>query len=430
MLNARPNASAHHHCHSDQGTRVRTAVRYAYSIAQGLNTAASTQSLFAKEQNLTSRVTESAISGLISGTTAYCFQGNSIANNGCGHDHELASYHHIASAKPAESTPLIQDSASKYTAINMPEDDEGSADNPYYYRHLAAELGLNLTSAYFTLSNRYFLLTNLMMVFGFTLSGPAFWTIVLSDSAFKVMFDLTNELFETNMELATAITKGVAKNPVYADWRLFKWLAGNSYIRDFVAILGTFEHSVVDDILPWLLLIPESALTKFINAYKHFNAASNVAKAFATLTPILGGFLSVIIIFQTMLFEAEHSYMAYRTILNDTTNNIKSFFDRSTYSKNFLNFMKYASHLMPACHGAAASTPVYLFMQQLTKLTYKDLFKKSSSMTHIFKVMGVIIVPIFTFISVTIGHYMSEFSEAREKIEDRICELEEVVAQA
>lgn len=400
--------------------------RVHYALSQAVSMAATNYSNL-RAHGLTVSISTASAAGVLYGVRAYCFQGASIAEG--GHDHSHCE--HSQGTSHIETRPLLHAASEGHSApsvspghtvIQMPND---LPNDKQYYKRLAAELGLNTTSVYCTVSSRYFLLTNLLIVFGVQFSAPTIWAIVLSDSAFKIMFDLTNELYETNEQLASAINQGVATKPVYAEWFVFRTISEYSCTRDFMAIVGTLEHSIVDDLLPWLLLVPENALTALAGAYKHFSVASKVAKAFTIMTPILGGLLVCSIIFQTMLFEAEHSYEAYANILDKKSEEIKSLFTRMPLSGAVLKFMRCTSYLMPACHGAASAAPVYVWMKQLMGFTTNSLFAKSS-MTEILKSVGIVVTTLFTFLGTARGHYLSEFREAQGLITAR---LEEVVIQ-
>ena len=119
-----------------------------------------------------------------------------------------------------------------------------------------------------------------------------------------------------------------------------------------------------------------------------------------------------------MLFEAEHSYMAYNDILDKKTDKIKSFFDRMWFPTSFLKYIKYSSYLMPLCHGMAAATPVYFSIRDVFGVT--EFFRKGSSVTYMLKSTVAILIPLLTLIDTTLGHYRFEMREANEKITNRL----------
>jgi hypothetical protein len=380
----------------------RQAERVFYTASQALSVAAATASDLYKFGMPTS-ITIATISASLEGLKAYNFQGASIQES------DVTSPDYIIiNVEQSETTPLLQ--------------------KTYYesWQHYFTEIGLNTVSASFTIANRYFLVTSLFGLFGLPLSASVIWPIILSDTAFKMLFDLTNELYETNAALATLMNNGVGAKPIYAGWRIFRSIAGSAVARDTLAIIGTLEHSIVDDILPWLLFVPQSSITKLANAYKNFNAASALMQAFAVLTPIVGGFIALLIIFQTMTYETEHSFEAYASILNQKAGWVKSLFARVPLNKGFLSFLQYAAWLMPFCHGAAAAAPVYSWMKKLFSLENDGVFSQPS-MRNILTSIGTVITTLFTFSGTAIGHYHSEFRESQELLVDRITELEEVV---
>ncbi len=383
--------------------------RVLYSVSQALSVAGATGTSFS-DAGLPISLGVSSVAATLEYIKSYSFQGASIAQASLVND----TYITIPNQTTTESTT------------------ESSSPEKTNYSQLFAELGLNTTSMSFTIANRYFLVTSLFTVFGLPLSANIIWPIVISDAAFKTLFDLTNELYETNEALATYMNNGVETKPVYANWRLFRAIADCSVARDMLAVVGTLEHSIVDDLLPWILFVPEPARKILATTYRRFSLASPVAKTFAILAPLIGSLLAIVIIFQTILFEAEHSYEAYCKILNEKTDWIKSLFERMSLSSSTLQILKYASWLMPACHGAASAAPVYVWMKKLLSINESGLFA-THSMADTLTSAGTLVTTLFTFFFTARGHYLSEFRESLDLIDGRIQtqtqELESVIIQ-
>lgn len=334
-----------------------------------------------------------------------------------------------ASAAPMayyfQGEAMVKPARDGYMEINdngvTPNICAGEACPPHRYgswRHYCAEIGLNTTSAAFTLANRYFLVTSLFTVFGFSTAARIVWPVVVCDSAFKMLFDLTNELYETNGALATYMNAGVKAKPIYANWQCTKTVLAHEKVRDILTIVGTLEHSIADDILPWLLFIPENALAGLANAYRNFALASTVARAFAIIIPILGSFLACIIIFQTILFEAEHSYEAYRDILTEKTDEIESWFERMRLRPFAARLLYHGTWLMPLCHGAAAAAPVYVGMKKLFSLDSDDMFVHTSFL-DVLAILGTLVITLLAFVGTFRGHQISEMKEAQNLLRTR-----------
>lgn len=361
------------------------------------------------------------IGAIIEGLKSYFFQGKSIDQGKFGVHHH--HHRHVMGGRDSR----INSNSSVQRNIRI--DSNNDSTNPLLVPHInvveskkiskkwqyLVEGGLNTTTIVFILANRYFLVTNLLRFFGFSPMTTVIWPIIISDTACAALFQLTNELYETNAELAGMLSKGVEKKPVYAEWYIFRKISGSRYARDFIVIVGTLEHSIVEDILPWLLFVPTKTWEYLYTGYKIHRSASVISRILAVFVPLIGSVLALAIIFQTILFESEHSYIAYRDISGKTDKQIVSLFGRMRLPLCVKKFISYTMYLMPPCHGAATAVAPYIYVRSLFGLSKPGLFA-SNNLLSIIKSVGVILVTLFTFIGTGLGHYHSEFKEAKIKL--------------
>jgi hypothetical protein len=296
------------------------------------------------------------------------------------------------------------------------------------WRYLSVGVGLNTASAAFTLANRYFLAYNLFKYVGMAPMASVIWPLVLSDTIFVTLFQMTNELYETNTELRQWMDKATNVKPFYAEWRVFKSIAGSPVARYVLAIVGSLEHAIVDDLLPWLLFIPNYAWSYIGAGYTLWSRASYIQRALTVLVPLVGGLLALLIVLQTLLFEGEHSFEAYKSIMDLET--LPSIYTKIRLPNWVNKFLQRALNIMPLCHGAAACAPVYVWFANLFNLQRGTLFQdiklfETHSAASIVKSMTVVLSTAFTFIATTIGTHYSEVREAKAYL----AELTEVVIQ-
>lgn len=151
-----------------------------------------------------------------------------------------------------------------------------------------------------------------------------------------------------------------------------------------------------------------------MGGYNAWRTASWTQQLLACLIPILGVPLALILVFQTIAFEGEHSYEAFcRNIVDKKV----SLCDLSILPQWLLKGLYYGIYLMPIVHGVAAAAPVFVYCQQLFGMHKKGLFQ-SNNWHDILKSCGVIVTALFTAIATGVGHTKSEAKEAWHHLEE------------
>lgn len=368
-----------------------TLARLAYTLSQALSQAASTADSFQKTGN--PQYVLGAVSGIAAGVIAYNFQGRVIDG-----PMQVQSDHVVINMDNPEETPLL-----------------GHLGPASCFAKFM-QANITTTSFFFNACNRYFLFSNLCLFFGIAANPALIATAVSADLLFTAVFNLSNELYETNAELRNFIDKTVEAKPMYANWRCFQAIANSKLARGFFIIFGCLEHAIVDDILPWLLFIPDNVAAYLASCFYAFATSSAIKITLAFLLPLVGAALAVLLVFQTLAFEGEHSFKNFADSLGPAAS--FSLLSLQNLPRWILKSLYAGTYLMPVVHGAASAAPVFVYLQKLF-----DLHKKHEKHAYFSKYTAwedavTLVLSVITFIGTTWGHWRSEAKEAWAELEE------------
>lgn len=243
-------------------------------------------------------------------------------------------------------------------------------------------------------SNRFFLLNNLWLLFGMDSSTLAFKITLGTVFTIKQVFSMSNETYENVAKISGK------KRPFYH--RMFKVLPSFASKQVF-RLAGTLEHTFLDSILPWLLLIPKSSID-YLNTHKtERDIALGCAIPVAT-------FITLIAFAQAFLFEGRHTLKNLKkgrekipstelTLLNDP----------------LLATLHFTTWLMGPFHGAGTLANVYVSLDNLLEEQYRWAAIVSSVLCGLFYARLV---------------HLSEVGEVREQIEGEYLRRTEITEAA
>lgn len=332
-----------------------------YSLCQGASTAASVgYSVYDKTQNV---VVSScaAVAALTADTIApYYFQGRSIRQSN-DKNLNIQDYEFI----PDIEAPSIKKLCTSTASI--------SAQLAY----ASLDMGKNF-------ANRYFLLLVLFKLFQNNPATPSFWIVLIIDWLIKESFNLSNETYETQEEIAQRI-EGQGAKPFYKN--LFAPLT-NSRALTLFKIVGSVEHVAMDDLAPWLALVPPEAM-------EYLKENPDISAAVISIATVVGIPLAALIFLQTYLFEGQHTENHLKEIQKEfeDTNSIH-------IPQKLLTVLKKTINIMGPIHGIATAAPVQITLRNLIAEPY-------------IKWPVSILAGLFTFIGTAVGVHLSEVREAK-----------------
>lgn len=199
------------------------------------------------------------------------------------------------------------------------------------------------------LSNRYFLLMNLMLLFDRDPDGAAFYTTLALSFAVKQIFACSNETYENVAKLAK-------KNPPFYKG-FYDYFFSSPRSRQALRVVGSLDHTIMEGLLPWLLFLPKSLVEQFKSKEKEGINAIIVASVISVLPALL-------IFAQAYYFEGRH------TIKNLAREDLHASKDLSMLPNCALSVLRQTTLLMGPFHGAVTTTNVFLV---LDKMLEKDI---------------------------------------------------------
>lgn len=347
-----------------------------YSAANGISTGVTMgYSVYSQSKNRLGTLITAIIGTVISGYSSYAFNGKSIMNSA---KDELEYDHAHANNLP-------------YALM----EDESQPENSY--STLLAQSLFTTFALSKTIANRYFLLSTILNLFSdeFQMEKSAFITILTIDILIKQLFDMSNELYESNEKIADSLDNYTpTSKPFYKS--LFIPIAGPKAKKTF-NVIGSLEHALIDDMLPWIGFIPPCAI-KYLAENKD---KLNILLGISALPAFV---ITSIVFLQTYYFEGAHTEKHLAEINGDTPPRAEN----NLLPLKLLNTLQSMLLLMGPFHGTAAALPVYIILNEIFNLE-ADKFNIQS-----------LIPTLLIFCAVTAGTHYSEVKEAREKIEEMI----------
>lgn len=337
-----------------------------YSLSQGVSTAASVgYSVYnsTEDPELSGSV---ALAALVADSIAsYYFQGASIRRAGMAYpnhgDYEL----------------INDDNQPRRTVCTS------AASIGAQMAYASLDIGKNF-------ANRYFLLLVIFNLFALDPASPVFWVMLVLDMLLKESFNLTNEAYEVEEEIAKKI-EGKEAKPFYRN--IFSPLAHSQKAVTFFKIVGCVEHVVVDDLAPWLALFPPEAA-------KYLMQHTGVKTAVIAVATSIGIPLALLIFLQTFLFEGEHTETHLKEIHNELQNTT-----RWHLPQKLAALLKTTINIMGPIHGMATAAPI--------QITLRELIANPDIKWPVSIVAGLI-----AFCGTAIGVHLSEVREAKEILEN------------
>jgi hypothetical protein len=204
---------------------------------------------------------------------------------------------------------------------------------------------------------------------------------------------MSHEVYECNEKLGEWVNSDET-SPFYVS--MFKPISGPLARKAFSAV-GALEHTLVDDLLPWVGFIPKSAII-YLN--ENEKARNIVLGASAVPTLVLLGLVMI----QTYFFEGAHTEKHLAKISGEDTPNQ----NHTSWPLSLLKTLQKMLLLMGPFHGSAAALPVYTTLNEMFSLS-TDEFNVSS-----------FIPTMMTFVLVTLGMHYSEVRESTEQLQEKI----------
>ncbi len=332
-------------------------LRVGYSLASGLATGILFAfSIHEVSENIPASLVVAGLGFFVDGFAAYNFQGKSICKSeqdDCGDKYQL-----FPNARDSTFSIVLQ----------------------------SAYLLLNLSKNF---ANRYFFLLTLCDLFSLEDEGTANakWVVLGFDLLIKQLFDLTNETWESAGAIAEKIDG--REKPIYAG--IFTPLSGPK-MRKTISVVGSLEHALCDDLIPWLALLPKEAI--------HYLAKNSYVRNWVlSVSAFIGIPLALLVFVQTYLFEGRHTEINLANLKEETVS------EHLSLPNWALDFLEKSINIMGPLHGAAAGVPVFKGLNTWIK---DNQLKWPVSVT-----LGGL-----TFLATALGTDRSEVKEARQIIHD------------
>lgn len=244
--------------------------------------------------------------------------------------------------------------------------------------------------------NRYFLFSIIMELTSLSVSLPVFWSFFVINIMVKLLFDLSNEAYEANKEIAEKFQGHDAK-PFYRN--IFYPLSGEVVSKIFCGT-GSADHALIEDLLPWLGYVPKPVIDYLIQN-------PGVGATVLIIASVCGAPLAVLLLVQTYYFEGSTT----AEVLNKIAGRLKGTTEQYL-PQRLTKLLQKTINLMAPLHGSSSAMPVFYLVKMLLE-------------NSPLKWPAAIVTTLLIFLGVSMGVYYSEVRKTKDELQSRTISIAE-----